>query len=370
MIEVEQLSKTYGSTTAIDNITFAAEPGEILGLLGPNGAGKTTTMRILAGYLPASQGTARIAGFEVHSHPMAVRKRIGYLPETPPLYLDMTVAGYLTFVARIKGVAAGDRTPQVNWAMEQCNLLEKRHVLMHKLSKGFRQRVGIAQAIVHDPPAIILDEPTIGLDPRQIIDVRNLIKSLAGNKTVILSTHILPEASMTCDRVAIINKGHMVATVKLPGETGYDLKVKGSQADIEARLTPIPGVQSVQWLSTKGALPQNSLKLRVTTTAEVELGHLLSATLIEAGIELYELKRTATSLEDTFLRLTTEEEETGEVELDNQVEPDSTPRTPAIEPLADGQPNEANPDPLTNTPAAVTTESNDCLDTTDQEISA
>ncbi|HYX17386.1 MAG TPA: ABC transporter ATP-binding protein, partial [Nostoc sp.] len=178
MIEVEHLSKIYGSTPAITDVTFSVEPGEILGLLGPNGAGKTTTMRILAGYLPATNGNARIAGYDVHENSLAVRQRIGYLPETPPLYPDMTVEGFLHFVAQIKGVAAGDRPNKVTAAIKRCNLEDKRRVIIHKLSKGYRQRVGIAQAIVHDPPAIILDEPTVGLDPRQIIEVRNLIKSL------------------------------------------------------------------------------------------------------------------------------------------------------------------------------------------------
>ena len=212
MIEVEHLSKIYGSTTAITDVTFSVEPGEILGFLGPNGAGKTTTMRILAGYLPATTGTAKIAGYDVHDHSLLVRQRIGYLPETPPLYPEMTVEGFLHFVARIKGVSSGDRPTKVTAAINRCNLEDKRKVIIRKLSKGYRQRVGIAQAIVHDPPAIILDEPTIGLDPRQIIEVRNLIKSLAGTHTIILSTHILPEVSMTCSRVAIINRGQIVAT--------------------------------------------------------------------------------------------------------------------------------------------------------------
>ncbi len=234
MIEVEHLSKVYGSTPAITDVTFNVAPGEILGFLGQNGAGKTTTMRILAGYLPASSGTARIAGYDVHDNSLLVRQRIGYLPETPPLYPEMTVAGFLDFVARIKGVSAGDRTTKVKAAIKRCNLEEKAKVIIRKLSKGYRQRVGIAQAIVHDPPAIILDEPTVGLDPRQIIEVRNLIKSLAGTHTIILSTHILPEVSMTCSRVAIINKGKIVATntpdnlmTQLTGGSGYEIEIGG-----------------------------------------------------------------------------------------------------------------------------------------------
>src|SRR4028118_1565406 len=244
MIEVEQLSKIYGSTPAIQDVTFSVEPGEILGFLGPNGAGKTTTMRILAGYLPASSGTARIAGYDVHEDSMAVRRRIGYLPENPPLYPEMTVEEFLNFVAGIKGVRRRDRTKKVNSAIERCNLLEKRHVLIRKLSKGFRQRVGIAQAIVHDPPVIILDEPTVGLDPRQIIEVRQLIKSLADDHTIILSTHILPEVSMTCSRVTIINKGQVVATntpdnlmAELTGGSGYEIEVDGEPLALKKMLT-------------------------------------------------------------------------------------------------------------------------------------
>jgi ABC-2 type transport system ATP-binding protein len=256
MIEVEHLNKAYGSTVAIRDVSFRVEPGEILGFLGPNGAGKTTTMRILAGYLPATTGTARVADYEVHTDSMAVRQRIGYLPETPPLYLDMTVEGFLYFVARIKGVPAGERTARVASAMQRCNILEKRQVLIRKLSKGFRQRVGIAQAIVHDPPVIILDEPTVGLDPRQIIEVRNLIKGLAGEHTIILSTHILPEVSMTCDRVAIINQGRIVATdtpenlrSQLVGQLAYAVEIRGELDQAQILLATIPGVEKVNPLS-------------------------------------------------------------------------------------------------------------------------
>jgi ABC-2 type transport system ATP-binding protein len=325
MIEVEHLSKVYGSTPAIQDVTFAVEPGEILGFLGPNGAGKTTTMRILTGYLPATGGTARVAGFDVHEDSMAVRRRIGYLPETPPLYPDMTVEGFLYFVARLKGVAAGDRSNQVQSALTRCNLQGKRQVLIRKLSKGFRQRVGIAQAIVHDPPAIILDEPTVGLDPRQIIDVRNLIKSLAGDHTIILSTHILPEVSMTCSRVAIINKGRVVATntpdqlvAQLRGGAGYELEVEGNFEAVQQRLQGVPGVQSVEAIAVE-MLPQNHYKIRVTAMPEADPGRDVAAAIVGAGLGLYEMKRIQVSLEDVFLELTTEEktpdESVAELEL-------------------------------------------------------
>ena len=252
-IEVDHLSKFYGSTVAIQDVSFAVETGEIIGFLGPNGAGKTTTMRILAGYLPATTGTARVAGYDVHEHSMAVRRRIGYLPETPPLYPDMTVESFLFFVSRIKRVPAGDRSAKVDSAIRRCQLEEKRKDLIRKLSKGYRQRVGIAQALVHDPPAIILDEPTIGLDPRQIIEVRNLIKSLAGDHTIILSTHILPEVSMTCDRVTIINQGRVVATntpdsllAQLSGSAGYEIEVEGDLSQIQTTLIEIPGVEKLE----------------------------------------------------------------------------------------------------------------------------
>lgn len=314
MIEVEHLSKLYGPTPAIQDITFSVEPGEIVGFLGPNGAGKTTTMRILAGYLPATSGTARIAGYEVHQNSLAVRQRIGYLPETPPLYPDMTVEGFLYFVARLKGVAAGDRSRQVSAAINRCNLLEKRHVLIRKLSKGFRQRVGIAQAIVHDPPAIFLDEPTVGLDPRQIIEVRNLIKSLAGSHTIIISTHILPEVSMTCSRVTIINRGKVVATdtpdnleASLAGGSGYELEIDGDAAAAQQVLQLLPGVRLVE--ST--ALHPNPLParacLRVISEPGAEPGRDIVTVLVGMGLGVHEMRRTRITLEDVFLQLTTEE---------------------------------------------------------------
>jgi ABC-2 type transport system ATP-binding protein len=317
MIEVEHLSKIYGSTPAITDVTFSVEPGEILGLLGPNGAGKTTTMRILAGYLPATNGNARIAGYDVHENSLAVRQRIGYLPETPPLYPDMTVEGFLHFVAQIKGVPAGDRANKVTAAIKRCNLEDKLRVIIRKLSKGYRQRVGIAQAIVHDPPAIILDEPTVGLDPRQIIEVRNLIKSLAGTHTIILSTHILPEVSMTCNRVAIINRGKVVATntpenlmTQLTGGSGYELEIEGEAALAKQVLQKVAGVSLIESIPTAGMhgeLPENRAYLRVISQPGKEPGKDIATTLVRAGFGLHELRRVNATLEDVFLQLTTEE---------------------------------------------------------------
>jgi ABC-2 type transport system ATP-binding protein len=319
MIEVDKLSKTYGSTAAIKEVSFEVAPGEILGFLGPNGAGKTTTMRILTGYLPASEGTARIAGKDVHTDSMAVRQSIGYLPETPPLYPEMTVEGFLDFVARIKGVSAGDRADKITSAIERCNLQEKRKVIIRKLSKGFRQRVGIAQAIVHNPPVIILDEPTVGLDPRQIIEVRHLIKSLAGEHTIILSTHILPEVSMTCDRIAIIDQGQIIATdsperlvARLTGQSGYRVEIRGDEKRILAVLQSVPGVVSVIALPSENLsdrLSEGYRLYQVTVGAGIseDLGGAIASSVVTQGLELFQLSRSRASLEDVFINLTTQE---------------------------------------------------------------
>ncbi|MFW6296114.1 MAG: ABC transporter ATP-binding protein [Halothece sp.] len=322
MITVEHLSKVYGSTPAIEDVTFSVEKGEILGFLGPNGAGKTTTMRILAGYVPATSGTAKIANYDVHEDSMAVRQRIGYLPETPPLYPEMTVEGYLTFVAKIKGVSRGDRTAKVKSAIERCQLGEKRKTLIRKLSKGYRQRVGIAQAIVHDPPAIILDEPTVGLDPRQILEVRNLIKNLRGDHTIILSTHILPEVSMTCDRVTIINQGKVVTTntpqnllAQMAGGFGYEIEIEGNAKEVQPLLQVIPGVCLVEVVSDldnpNSFYLQNGKEnrsfIRIVSAPNAEPGRDIAAVIIGAGLGLHEMRRTRPTLEDVFLELTTKE---------------------------------------------------------------
>ncbi len=211
MIEVQHLTKQYGRVTAVNDISFRVERGEILGFLGPNGAGKTTTMRILTGYMPATDGKAVVAGFDVFDQPIEAKRRTGYLPETPPLYPDMTVKEYLDFVAKIKGVPPDGRRDRIRQVMERVRIAEMADRMCSKLSKGYRQRVGLAQAIIHNPDVLILDEPTAGLDPKQIIETRNLIKELAGDHTIVLSTHILPEVSQTCERVVIINKGRVVA---------------------------------------------------------------------------------------------------------------------------------------------------------------
>ena len=313
-IEVEHLSKVYGSTTAIEDIHFSVDAGEIIGFLGPNGAGKTTTMRILAGYLPATAGTARIAGYDVHRHSLQVRRHIGYLPEAPPLYPNMTVKDFLTFVAKIKGVRAGDRHRQVCNAIARCQLLDRQNTTIRKLSKGYRQRVGIAQAIVHEPTVIILDEPTVGLDPRQIIEVRNLIKSLAGDRTVILSTHILPEASMICDRVTIINHGKVVTTntplnlqAQLESNSGYEIEIAGQTNRIIPLLSAIPGVVRVAAVDLDSAKYSDRHLLKISCANNSEPGKDIAAVIVQQDLELHEMRRTRPSLEDVFLELTTEE---------------------------------------------------------------
>jgi ABC-2 type transport system ATP-binding protein len=310
MIEVKNLTKIYGSTKAVDNISFTVETGKILGFLGPNGAGKTTTMRILTGYLPATEGTAKIAGYDIHTSAMKVKQNIGYLPENPPLYPDLTVREFLDFVAKIKGIS--DRPKKIKKALECCQISDKEKVIIRKLSKGYRQRVGIAQAIVHEPSVIILDEPTVGLDPRQIIEVRNLIKSLARDRTIILSTHILPEVSMTCDRVTIINHGKIVATntpeslqKQLAQGSGYQIEVEGDTTKITSKLKQINGVDTVK-IDKIPEIPKRSL-ISITVKDDYDVGRDVASMIIYQGLGLYEMKRTRPSLEDVFLHLTTTE---------------------------------------------------------------
>jgi ABC-2 type transport system ATP-binding protein len=312
LIEVEHLTKSYGQARAVNDISFQVERGEILGFLGPNGAGKTTTMRVLTGYLPATGGTARVAGFDVFEQSMEVRKRIGYLPETPPLYTDMSVEDYLAFVARIKGVAAGDIGRRLEEAMRMTNITNKRYELIKRLSRGFKQRVGIAQAIVHNPEVVILDEPTVGLDPNQIKEVRHLIKGLAGEHTIILSTHILPEVEMTCDRVVIINKGRIAAvdttenlTTQLKAGERVEVKVRGTQEAIRKTLGKIEAVKNVN-LSPS----DDSDVVGVTIESEqgTDLRPEIAACIVSSGLELLELRAIKLSLEDIFMQLTTEEQ--------------------------------------------------------------
>ena len=253
MIEVRHVTKRYGPVAAVNDVSFRVEAGQILGFLGPNGAGKTTTMRVLTGYLPPTEGTATVAGFDVLEEPIEAKRRTGYLPETPPLYPDMTVREYLTFVARINGLAGAERGSRMDQVMERTSIGDVADRHCAKLSKGYRQRVGLAQAILHNPDVLILDEPTAGLDPKQIIETRELIKELAGDHTIILSTHILPEVAQTCERVVIINQGRVVAedspdnlTGRLHGAVTVQLQIDTAGVDPSTALQAVPGVASVR----------------------------------------------------------------------------------------------------------------------------
>ena len=303
MIEVEGLSRYYGPVAAIDNISFTAYRGEVLGFLGPNGAGKTTAMRMLTGYLPPSEGTARIAGNDVVNDSMQARREIGYLPEHTPLYPEMTIAGYLHFMARLRGVK--NRHEAVENVMQKVSLDHRADDLIGHLSKGFRQRVGIAQALVHDPSVIILDEPTIGLDPRQIRDVRGVIDELGGDHTVILSTHILPEAQQLCDRVLIINGGRIVAedspdrlTALLTGGDHVRVHTDPSiqSSDVEKAMKDVAGVESIH--NDGGGV------YTVTAVVDSDPRAAIAERVIQKGWPLLELARQRMTLEDVFMEMT------------------------------------------------------------------
>ena len=310
VVEVQHVTKRYGSFTAVDDLSFEVEPGEILGFLGPNGAGKTTTMRILTGYLPATEGRARIAGFDVFDEPIEAKRRTGYLPETPPLYPEMTVGEYLRFVARINGIAAGDRAARVGAAMERTSVTDMAERFCGTLSKGYRQRVGLAQALLHEPDVLILDEPTAGLDPRQIIETRRLVTELAGDHTVILSTHILPEVSQTCQRVVIINRGRVVAvdspdnlTARLQGSQSLYLQVDSGGVDPAPALLEVPGVAGVTPADDRNGV--SGLQIEIAPGRDVR--REVSRAVVTNGWGLLELRAQQMSLEDIFLQLTTEE---------------------------------------------------------------
>jgi ABC-2 type transport system ATP-binding protein len=309
MIDVQQVSRYFGDVAAVNDISFKVEKGEIVGFLGPNAAGKTTAMRILTTYLPATSGTATVAGYDVHEQSMEVRKRIGYLPENPPLYQDMRVRDYLDFVAKIKGVPPVDRKKAITEAMDKAAISNVSDRVIKYLSKGYKQRVGLAQALVHNPEVLILDEPTVGLDPNQIIEVRQLIKSLAGDHTIILSTHILPEVSMTCERVVIINKGSIVATdttdgltKKHAGATRLTVSVDAPLETVAEKIGAIRGVTKVE--ETNG----DYTTIFVESDKEVEIRPEVARIVIANNWPLYEMKAEDVSLEDVFLHLTTQEE--------------------------------------------------------------
>ncbi len=305
-IEAQNLTKDYGNFQALRDVSFEAKKGEVLGFLGPNGAGKTTTMRILTGYMPPSSGTARIAGFDVFGESMQARRRIGYLPESVPLYPEMSVYDYLDFTARLRHVK--NREEAVDRVMDMVDIGERADSLIGKLSKGLRQRVGIAQALVHDPEVLILDEPTIGLDPKQIIEVRNLIKSLGGDHTVLLSSHILPEVSQVCSRVLIINNGAIVAedtpgrlSARVRGAEHIFLQVAQPHPDITGQLEKIKGVLGVH------AREDQVGAFEIETTLNTDRRAEIAAMAVQRGWGVLELRPVSLSLEEVFLKLTTEE---------------------------------------------------------------
>ncbi|WHZ22590.1 MAG: Gliding motility-associated ABC transporter ATP-binding protein GldA [Nitrospira sp.] len=308
MIDVRNITKRYGNLTAIDRVTFRVEKGEVLAFLGPNGAGKTTTMRILTCFMPATEGSAQVAGFDCADQPEAVKQRIGYLPETPPVYQELTVFEYLSFVGRLRGLSGAELKTGMDRVVERLSLGSVRQRLIANLSRGYRQRVGLAQALIHDPPVLILDEPTVGLDPKQIIEIRELIKSLAGSHSVILSTHILPEATAVCQRVVIINGGRIVAedtpdqlSARLRRSEKISITLKAPPSDARDRFREVAGVDHVSATADPG-----------TFLIECALGKDIREDVarfaVRQGWGLLEMKPVSMTLEDVFLRLTQHED--------------------------------------------------------------
>jgi ABC-2 type transport system ATP-binding protein len=311
MIEVQGLTKVYGNKAAVDNLTFSVEQGEVVGFLGPNGAGKTTTMRVLSCFMPPTSGSAKVAGYDIHADSVEVRRRIGYLPEHVPLYTDLTVTQYLSFVAEAKAVPRMQRRQKVGELIERCLLHDVRGRIINTLSKGYRQRVGLAQALLGDPPVLILDEPTIGLDPKQIIEIRNLIRQMQGERTVLLSTHILPEVSVVCQRVIIINEGRIVAvdtpenlTRRLQRSTQVLLQVEGPPDQVTGRLREMAGILRVEMKDGGGVLGRYVVETEKDCDLRRELAHVVCS----SGWGLLELRPVDMSLEDVFIRLVTEEQ--------------------------------------------------------------
>jgi len=310
VIEVKELTRYYGETRAIHNVSFDVQKGEVLGLLGPNAAGKTTTMKILTCYMPPTSGSATVGGFDIWDQPMEIKQRIGYLPENPPLYNDLRVTEYLDFVSKVKGVPSDKRQSAIETSIEKAALQSVKKQVIGSLSKGFRQRVGLAQALLNDPEILILDEPTVGLDPRQIIEIRELIKNLGGDHTIILSTHILPEVEMTCGRVVIINEGEVVAedtpgnlTRRLKGSERTVLEVEG---DEKTTGSVLQGFSEVTKVDKKKLALDNRFKYILETSSDIRRD--LAKALVDKGLGLYELRSEAYSLEEIFLHLTTKEE--------------------------------------------------------------
>lgn len=312
MISVKELTKKYSGNLAVDHISFEVQKGEVVGFLGPNGAGKTTTMRMLTCFLPPSEGTATVAGFDVLEKPLEVKKRIGYLPETPPLYPEMDTEEYLKFVGRLKGLSKSELLERVDYVCERCSIGEVKKKLLGKLSKGYRQRVGLAQAIIHNPDVLILDEPTAGLDPKQINETRELIRSLAGDHTIVLSTHILPEVEQTCEKVIIINKGKLITTDSVEN---LQARARGAEAvvvevasrngllDAQAVITRLEKVAGVSRVLSRMS-HDNRAVFEVESQPNLSVRADLARAVVESGWDLNELRSAAMSLEEVFLQLT------------------------------------------------------------------
>ncbi len=310
MIEVTGLTKIYGQRTAIDDLNFTVNKGEIVGFLGPNGAGKSTTMKILTGFMPASFGTAKVAGFDVFDDAIEVKRNVGYLPENPPVYFDMVVEDYLKYAAKLHDLPHSKLKTSVDAALEKTGLTQVRGRIIGNLSKGYRQRVGLAQALVHDPQVLILDEPTVGLDPVQIIEIRQLIKSLAGAHTVILSSHILPEVTATCERIIVINKGKIVAqdnidhlTTRMKQGLVYRLKVKNASSEGMKALQTVSGVKSV-------SMDGGDLSIEINPN-QSELRDQIVEVAVQQKMGVLEFVADKLSLEEVFLSLTTQENTEG-----------------------------------------------------------
>jgi ABC-2 type transport system ATP-binding protein len=320
MIEVEDLTKNYGTLEALKGVSFRIDKGEVVGFLGPNGAGKTTTMRILTCFMPATSGRATVAGYDIFKESLGVRRHIGYLPENVPLYSEMTVTGYLKYISKIKGIPRNKRAERLEVVLESCGLTERRNQIVGQLSKGYRQRVGLAQALIHEPDVIILDEPTAGLDPRQIIEIRELIKELGKEHTIILSTHILPEASMTCERVLVISNGRITGDVRLAegrivfvdtgdaeatefGDTRtLYLEVAGPAEAVETALAQIPNVSYIE----RQDLDQSINPIfHLNYGLESDIRPEIASTIVQNGWNLLEMRPVQMTLEEIFLRLTT-----------------------------------------------------------------
>ena len=318
MIEVQNITKNYGPFQALKDISFQVDKGQIVGFLGPNGAGKTTTMRILTCFMPASSGRVTIAGYDVFKESREVRKRIGYLPENVPLYPEMTVTKYLKYMAKIRTVPRSSIKARLDNAIEACGLTERRHQIIGQLSRGFRQRVGLAQALIHEPDVLILDEPTSGLDPRQIVEIRELIKALGKERTILFSTHILPEASMTCERLIIISRGKITGDVQLESgravseqnETNdtqvtpatLSLEIAGAAAD--DILNALTDIQNVLQVEQTDAGTDETLTFRLHYTPTTDIRAEVAEIIVGRGWQLLEMHTTEMSLEELFLSLT------------------------------------------------------------------